>query len=533
MGSGLTHTFTGIVTLTAGTLNGGSSTLKISGNWTNSGIFVYQNSTVILNGTSAQQMSGATTFNNLTITNAAGVNLNNNETITGILNLNSCTITTGGNKVIIPAGGSVSRSTGYVVGSLQKNVAAGATTLTFETGSVNYNPVTLNFNNVAATGDLTAKVTAGQHPNIGSSLIGSGRDVNVYWTLTGPGITFNSFNATFGFSSGDISGGNPSNYSVANYSSGWFYPTTGTRTSTSTQAIGITSFNDFVVGEKNTPPTLVLTTPDSMTPQQQWTQITATVSDPDTLADVQEVKIVLFYDSNKSHPASAPTSGNPQTCAILIWTRSGGWSIDQSTGITWALNTGGCSKPSDSLTSGDWVFSFKVGKVATNTTSTSGWDVYAIVTDSAATTGTTHKYDILMAWYGEVIVTTVTINWGTVNMGSDYTANVQTGIIMAYICNGNYQELVMTTSPWVRSNETVRLNTSGNPGDGEFSLKANATNDLGGSQFVNSTSGTSIGTGTQTGESGVTINTNTLWLKVGIGISPGQFTGIIYFSITP
>jgi subtilisin family serine protease len=534
LGSGLTHTFTGVVTLTAGILNGSSSTLNLSGNWTGtSGTFVSQSGTVALNGTSAQQMSGATTFTNLTINNSAGIALSSNETINGTLALTSGRITTGNNKVIIPASGNVSRGTGYVIGSLQKNVAAGATTLTFEIGSANYNPVTLNFNNVATAGDLTAQVTAGQHPNIGSCLIGSWRDVNVYWTLTGPGITFNSFNATFDFSSGDITGGNPSNYSVANYSSGWFYPTTSTRTSTSTQAIGITSFNDFVVGEKNTPPTLVLTTPDSMTPQQQWTQITATVSDPDTLADVQEVKIVLFYDSNKSHPASAPTSGNPQTCAILIWTRSGGWSIDQGTGTTWALNTGGCSKPSDSLTSGDWVFSFKVGKVATNTTSTSGWDVYAVVTDSAATTGTAHKYDIAMAWYGEVTVTTVTINWGTVNMSSDFAANVQTGIIVGYICNGNYQEQVMTTSPWVHNSETVRLNNSGTPGNGEFSLRANATNDLGGSQFVNSTSRTSIGTGTQTGESGVTINTNTLWLKVGIGISPGQFTGIIYYTISP
>jgi hypothetical protein len=138
-----------------------------------------------------------------------------------------------------------------------------------------------------------------------------------------------------------------------------------------------------------------------------------------------------------------------------------------------------------------------------------------------------------MAWYGEVSISTLTVNWGTVDLSSDFTSNVQTNIAVSYICNGSFKEQVMTTSPWLEGGYTAALNAGGSPGAGEFSLKANSTSDIGSAQLVNSTTGTTIGTGTQTNASGTTISTNTLWLKVGSGILPNQYSGTIYFSITP
>ncbi|MFC2059410.1 hypothetical protein ACFLTS_07250, partial [Chloroflexota bacterium] len=127
----------------------------------------------------------------------------------------------------------------------------GAQSPTFQVGTAsNYNPVALSFGNVSGAGDLTAKATAGEHPNIASSAINSSKDVNVYWTLTNSGITFDSYSVTFTFVSGDLdAGANTSALVVGRYSSGWTYPTVGTRTSTSTQATGVTSLSDFVVGE--------------------------------------------------------------------------------------------------------------------------------------------------------------------------------------------------------------------------------------------------------------------------------------------
>ncbi len=56
--------------------------------------------------------------------------------------------------------------------------------------------------------------------------------------------------------------------------------------------------------------------PSAMTPQEEWTTITVPVQDADTLADVNEVTVKLFYAA-------------VQTCAILTWTRGGSpeWDI--------------------------------------------------------------------------------------------------------------------------------------------------------------------------------------------------------------
>jgi len=255
LGTGLTHTINGDVTLTAGTLNGGSSTLSLTGNWNNSGTFTANSSTITLNGTSTQSVTGATTFYNLTLNNSNGLNLNNNATINNILNLTSSKITTGGSTVIIGTGGSVSRTSGYIIGNLQKNVSSGTNvSCTFEIGTTSgYNPVTVIFNSVGTAGNLTAKATPGDHPSIASSTINSSKSVNLYWSLTNSGIGFTNYSATFNFNSGDIdSGANTSTFIVGNFNgSTWAYPAVGTRTSTSTQATGLASFGDFAIGESN------------------------------------------------------------------------------------------------------------------------------------------------------------------------------------------------------------------------------------------------------------------------------------------
>ncbi len=53
-------------------------------------------------------------------------------------------------------------------------------------------------------------------------------------------------------SSSDIQGSaNPSNFIVGKHTGAgsWIYPTVGTKTSTSTQATGLTAFSDVAIGE--------------------------------------------------------------------------------------------------------------------------------------------------------------------------------------------------------------------------------------------------------------------------------------------
>lgn len=274
--------------------------------------------------------------------------------------------------------------------------------------------------------------------------------------------------------------------------------------------------------------------PSTMTPQEEWTTITVPVEDADTLADVNEVKVKVFYDSAGTDPDEAGFSADVKTCAILTWTRGGvpEWTIAPSS-TTWAINTAGCGKPADGATQGNWIFSFKVGKVATHSPGTDDWDIYARATDTGSGTGEDYLLDIEMNWYGEITENTVNVDWGTVPLGSGFTDDTTNRVTVSvtYICNGNYNKQIKTSSPWGTS-PTVTLNPSGTPSDGEFSLKADDDLTLDGAVLV-STSYITFGTGIQTAESGVTETGNGLWLKTGpSGITGGvDYNGTIYYTI--
>ena len=274
--------------------------------------------------------------------------------------------------------------------------------------------------------------------------------------------------------------------------------------------------------------------PSTMTPQEQWTNITVPVTDNDTLADVNEVHVEVFYDSAGNDP-SAPGTADVQTCAILTWTRGGSpvWSLAPAS-TTWAINAGGCSAGSDSATTDNWVFSFKVGKVATHSPGSDDWDIYAKATDSISQTGDNYLRDVEMNWYGEINVTTTSVDWGIVSLGStDVVQVTPTEVNITYICNGNYKEQVKSQSPWngTGTNQTT-LNTTGAPGAGEFSLKADDDATIADAVQVLSASYTTFDTGTQTSEAGNPENNNHLWLSLGGSDIPfDTYNGTLYYQI--
>ncbi|MEI6750314.1 MAG: hypothetical protein WCM93_14250, partial [Bacteroidota bacterium] len=84
-------TVNGNATLTSGTFTAGANT-NLKGNWSNNGgafLAGTGNSTVTFNGTSAQTITGANTFNKLTINNTFGVTANASQTVNNTLNLQS------------------------------------------------------------------------------------------------------------------------------------------------------------------------------------------------------------------------------------------------------------------------------------------------------------------------------------------------------------------------------------------------------------------------------------------------------------
>ncbi len=77
------------------------------------------------------------------------------------------------------------------------------------------------------------------------------------------------------------------------------------------------------------------------------------------------------------------------------------------------------------------------------------------------------------------------------------------------------------------------MNTGGSPGKNQFSIKADVTASLGSAVLVTewTTFVTIDDTGVQTGESGDTITTNTVWLKLGTPFSVAAYSGSIYYKI--
>jgi hypothetical protein len=217
--------------------------------------------TFTLAGSASQQVaifgSFASTSNaTFAVNNPNGVTLATGWPLASALAFTSGNVTTGANTLALTSTGSISgaaQGAGWVAGNLRRNIAAGASSSTFDVGDAStYAPVSLSVTGTGTAFDLTASTKAGDHANLASSDLDPAKSVNRTWTLTPVGTpSFTSADATFNFAAADVDpGANTANFLVRRYSGGWTSPAVGARTSTSTQATGLTAFGDFAVGEK-------------------------------------------------------------------------------------------------------------------------------------------------------------------------------------------------------------------------------------------------------------------------------------------
>ena len=130
--------------------------LNIGGNWNNTGTFNPNNKAVFFRGTTAQTITGITTFDYLTVNNAAGISLANSIINNLTLDFTNGKLILGTNDLTIGSGGAISNATAlkYVVtnsnGQLKRTV--GAADALFAVGNSAYNPIT--FNNTGGTSDV-------------------------------------------------------------------------------------------------------------------------------------------------------------------------------------------------------------------------------------------------------------------------------------------------------------------------------------------------------------------------------------------
>ena len=173
--------------------------------------------------------------------------------VEGTFTLAGGNLDAGSAVLTVGPGGSVVRTSGHVIGALQKWVPVGsAVSLTFEIGDpTTYAPVTVIFGTVGVTGTLTASTAPGEHPNIGTSKIDPARDVNRWWSLTNAGIAFDTVDATFAFSPADLdAGASPAAFIVGKRDGAWTEPPATGQTATTVTASGMTSLSEFAVGER-------------------------------------------------------------------------------------------------------------------------------------------------------------------------------------------------------------------------------------------------------------------------------------------
>ncbi|MEI8053472.1 MAG: MBG domain-containing protein, partial [Bacteroidota bacterium] len=212
----------------------------------NSGLYKYESAVAQVTGSGLPS-----TVSGLTVNNAAGLTLSGSTIVSDSLTLTSGVVTTSSNT--LTSNGITNRTSGWVAGNLKKPIAVAATSKTFEIGgATSYRPISLTLNGVTVAGNLTAIVSQadGAHPNISTSNVSRTKRLNRYWTITNDGVALTSYNATFTFVSADIlNSATTSSFIAGRYNSAWSYPTVGTKTSTSTQITGATSFGDFQIGE--------------------------------------------------------------------------------------------------------------------------------------------------------------------------------------------------------------------------------------------------------------------------------------------
>lgn len=267
-----------------------------------------------------------------------------------------------------------------------------------------------------------------------------------------------------------------------------------------------------------------------MTPQTEYAA-KVTVADAGTIDHLGTVTVKVAIDTDGDDDYSDLPAADTQTSFTMTCTvgSTPSWSQDPSSGTTWDIVEANCEQPTLTDTSGDFWFHFKPGKVATEALD---WDVYVTVTDESSDSDTYYDgsdYDML--WYGEIDVTTSSVDWGTVYPNMDFSnGSAKETVSATYISNGNYDAAVATTATW---STTATLNTAGTPGANEFSLKAWSSDGLPSADLVTTTAGDCVidNTGDLTTESGDANSSNTLYLKTGTPFVQGIYSGTISFYI--
>lgn len=272
----------------------------------------------------------------------------------------------------------------------------------------------------------------------------------------------------------------------------------------------------------------------ALTPQVIY-YVKVTASDANTLNDIKEVKVKLYYDVGGTHPDEATiTAGNEQTATIFTWTKAGNtWAVDAGAGTSCGIVSASSVTPTMTASSGNWIFAIKIGKTATESGAPNIWDLHARATDQANTTSGYYLWGKSVMWYGETQINTANVNFGEVALGSGFAADVNkvTGFSATWVSNGDYYTELKSSATWTGSNNIATLDPAGNcVNANEFALKGYYM-DVFGSAFLLNSTGVRTRDGVQTLETGFSVTAGTYWLKIATVFPVDVYNGTITLTI--
>jgi hypothetical protein len=264
----------GSFTQTGGTIDlssgAGNGTLRVAGTFNQSGGIITESgsgttNTIEFDGTLNQSVTLGTVNNTISylINNAAGVTLGSSLNVNANLTFTTGNITTAANTVLVASAGTLTHTSGHVVGNLQKAFAATGSK-TFEVGTANgYSPLDVNVTAGTFPSTFTVKATQGAAPVVDTT-----KSLQRYWTLTEGGditvdLTFHYLDPT------DIPGtSTEANYRIIRVSGGTAISFLNSCPSGSScvdfannQATvkSVSNFSDWTLGEPAAPTAVTMT----------------------------------------------------------------------------------------------------------------------------------------------------------------------------------------------------------------------------------------------------------------------------------
>jgi len=253
------------------------SDFYVGGNWSDGSSaanFFPNGRSVFLNGAGVVQVGGTFSLSNnpffaLRLEKTSGeVVMSQDVYVSNILsfeaanNANLSRLTTE-RAIVTNAGiGAVARTgNGYVDAELRRAIGTGTNAWFYPVGrGGSYSPATLEMNGVSAGGDISVTAFDGDAAGLATSILDPNQSVNQHWIITNSGVTFTSYDAIFGFPTGDLDPlVVPASLLVGLNTGTWSYPVLGAITSNSVEATALTTFGTFALAECRDPDLFAVT----------------------------------------------------------------------------------------------------------------------------------------------------------------------------------------------------------------------------------------------------------------------------------